>query len=159
MIGSGRSFAFGRRGSSTPGVSDDGRALAEIDRVTRPGAPVVLSLPLYIHAWTFFDELVGHRRRYEPGVLAPLLAAHGLILERSAAYGMPPRSALPSWWRGLPVTRQRSLVLPYLEPRQQYGPWSSTQHPLGCGQHTRRPPCEQVRSLAGHIDSGGGACS
>lgn len=83
-------------------VSEDGRALAEIARVTRPGAPVVLSLPLYMHAWTFFDDLVGHRRRYEPGVLAPLLAAHGLILERSAAYGMQPRSALllkfGLWW-------------------------------------------------------------
>ena len=83
-------------------VRDDGRALAEIARVTRPGAPVVLSVPLYMHAWTFFDDLVGHRRRYEPETLAALLAAHGLVLERSAAYGMQPRSTfllrLGMWW-------------------------------------------------------------
>jgi len=83
-------------------VSDDGHALAEIARVTRPGAAVVLSLPLYMHAWTFFDDLVGHRRRYEPNALAPMLAARGLILEQSAAYGMQPRSKLllkfGMWW-------------------------------------------------------------
>jgi hypothetical protein len=43
-------------------------------------------------AWTFFDELVGHYRRYEPGDLQALLATHGFALERSAAYGMQPRS-------------------------------------------------------------------
>jgi hypothetical protein len=75
-------------------VSDDGQALTEIARVTRPGAPVVLSVPLYMQAWTFFDDLVGHRRRYEPGAVAPMLTARGLVLERSAAYGMQPRSML-----------------------------------------------------------------
>ncbi len=83
-------------------VSDDGHAVAEIARVARPGAPVVLSVPLYMQAWTFFDELVGHRRRYEPEALTALLAAHGLVVERSAAYGMQPRSTLllriGMWW-------------------------------------------------------------
>ncbi len=83
-------------------VRDDRRALAEIARVSRPGAPVVLSVPLYMRAWTSFDDLVGHRRRYEPDALAALLTAHGLVLERSAAYGMQPRSTvllrLGMWW-------------------------------------------------------------
>ena len=83
-------------------VADDRRALAEIARVVRPGGTIVLSVPLYMRAWTFFDDLVGHCRRYEPGALRPLLAAHGLTLDESAAYGMQPRSELllkfGVWW-------------------------------------------------------------
>jgi SAM-dependent methyltransferase len=83
-------------------TADDGRALAEIARVLRPGGTLVLSVPLYMSAWTFFDEMVGHYRRYEPGDLQVLLATHGFALERSAAYGMQPRSQLllklGMWW-------------------------------------------------------------
>jgi len=83
-------------------VSDDGRALSEIARVAKPGAAIVLSVPLYMRAWTFFDDLVGHRRRYEPETLGALLATHGIALERSAAYGMQPRNTwllhLGMWW-------------------------------------------------------------
>jgi SAM-dependent methyltransferase len=75
-------------------VADDGGALAEIARVARPGGVVVLSVPLYMAAWTFFDDLVGHCRRYEPVDLETLLAMHGFVLDESAAYGMQPRSTL-----------------------------------------------------------------
>jgi SAM-dependent methyltransferase len=83
-------------------VHDDGRALAEIARVAKPGAEIVLSVPLYMHAWNFFDDLVGHCRRYEPETLGGLFATHGIALERSAAYGMQPRSTwllrVGMWW-------------------------------------------------------------
>jgi SAM-dependent methyltransferase len=83
-------------------VRDDVRALAEIARVVRPGGTVVLSVPLYMKAWTFFDDLVGHCRRYEPAELETLLTAHGLTLDESAAYGMQPRSQrlleFGVWW-------------------------------------------------------------
>ena len=83
-------------------VADDGRALGEVARVVRPGGSVVLSVPLYMRAWTLFDDLVGHCRRYEPGDLRPLLATHGLVLDESAAYGLQPRSKrlleLGVWW-------------------------------------------------------------
>ena len=77
-------------------------------------------------------------------------AAAGVVTTSTRWCSLPARGDLTrrrsrSWWRGLPVARQRLLVLPYLEPRQQYGPWSSTQHPLGCGQHPRRPPCVDLR--------------
>jgi hypothetical protein len=49
--------------------------------------PIILSLPLYMQPWTLFDDLVGHRRRYEPKVLAPMLAARSLVVE-NAAYGI-----------------------------------------------------------------------
>jgi SAM-dependent methyltransferase len=81
---------------------DDRRALADLARVLDPGGTLVLSVPLYMHAWTFFDEMVGHYRRYEPADLERALNEHGLSLERSAAYGMQPRSTLllrmGMWW-------------------------------------------------------------
>jgi SAM-dependent methyltransferase len=83
-------------------VEDDNAALAEIARVARPGAAVLLSTPLYAAYWTPFDEFVGHKRRYEPPELLAQLARHGLSVERSAVYGMKPRSSrlvdLGMWW-------------------------------------------------------------
>ncbi len=83
-------------------VADDCGAFAEFARVVRPGGTVVLSVPLYMRAWTFFDELVGHCRRYEPADLLALLERSGLVLDESAAYGMQPRSQrllrIGVWW-------------------------------------------------------------
>jgi SAM-dependent methyltransferase len=74
-------------------VDDDRTALGEISRVARPGAVVLISLPLRAELWNAFDEFVGHRRRYEPAQLPELLGQHGLHIERSAVYGMQPRSS------------------------------------------------------------------
>jgi len=73
-------------------VEDDRRVLAELTRVARRGASVVLSVPLHQARWTAFDALVGHVRRYEPDHLLALLTEHGLALERTAVFGMEPRS-------------------------------------------------------------------
>jgi hypothetical protein len=73
-------------------VDDDRRVFAELARVAKPGATVVLSVPLHQGRWTAFDTLVGHVRRYEPDHLVALLRDHGLALERSAVFGMEPRS-------------------------------------------------------------------
>jgi len=74
-------------------VEDDDRALAELARVAAPGATLLLSVPLHPEAWTAFDDLVGHRRRYEPQQVLHKLEAHGLVLQQSAVYGMQPRSS------------------------------------------------------------------
>jgi SAM-dependent methyltransferase len=73
-------------------VEDHHRVFAELSRVARPGASVVLSVPLHQARWTGFDALVGHVRRYEPDHLLALLREHGLALERTAVFGMEPRS-------------------------------------------------------------------
>jgi SAM-dependent methyltransferase len=73
-------------------VEDDRRVFAELSRVARRGASVVLSVPLHRARWTAFDALVGHVRRYEPDHLLALLREHGLALERTAVFGMEPRS-------------------------------------------------------------------
>jgi SAM-dependent methyltransferase len=92
-------------------VDDDDGALSEITRVAKPGAVVLLSVPLHPARWTAFDEFVGHRRRYEPERLAQKLTAHHLVVERSAVYGMQPRSSrlldMGMWW--LTHHRERAL--------------------------------------------------
>ena len=83
-------------------VDDDDGALHELSRVARPGATLLLSAPLHAARWTPFDEFVGHKRRYEPQALLDKLAQHHLRVERSAIYGMQPRSSwlldLGMWW-------------------------------------------------------------
>jgi SAM-dependent methyltransferase len=74
-------------------VADDDAALAELARVAEPGATLLLSVPLHPQAWNAFDELVGHCRRYEPQAIVDKLAQHGFVLERSAVYGMQPKSS------------------------------------------------------------------
>jgi SAM-dependent methyltransferase len=92
-------------------VDDDDAALSEIARVAAPGAVLLLSAPLHASRWTPFDDFVGHRRRYDPQDLLAKLARHGLSVERSAVYGMQPRSSklldLGMWW--LTHHRERAM--------------------------------------------------
>jgi SAM-dependent methyltransferase len=74
-------------------VVDDNGALAELARVAKPGAAVLLSAPLHPASWTAFDDFVGHYRRYEPDELLAKIHAHGFTLEHSAIYGMQPKSS------------------------------------------------------------------
>lgn len=83
-------------------VADDDGALAELARVAAPGAALITSVPLHPSHWTAFDDFVGHHRRYESAHFEAMLQAHGFALERSAVYGMQPRSphlvGLGSWF-------------------------------------------------------------
>lgn len=83
-------------------VDDDDGALSELSRVAKPGAAVLMSVPLHPALWTAFDDFVGHKRRYEPSTLPAKLSRHRLIVERSAVFGMQPRSSLlvdlGTWW-------------------------------------------------------------
>jgi SAM-dependent methyltransferase len=72
--------------------ADDDATLSELYRVTLPGATLLLSAPIHTSMWSSFDELVGHGRRYEVGDLLSKLTRHGWSVERSAVYGMQPRS-------------------------------------------------------------------
>jgi SAM-dependent methyltransferase len=92
-------------------VDDDASALAEIVRVAKPDAVILISVPLHPDLWNGFDDFVGHRRRYEPSRLQSTLHEHGLRVERSAVFGMQPRSSklldLGMWW--LTHHRERAL--------------------------------------------------
>jgi len=74
-------------------VDDDDAVFAELARVAARGATLLLSAPLHPSRWTSFDDLVGHRRRYEPDDLVSKLARHGLSVRRTAVYGMQPQSS------------------------------------------------------------------
>ncbi len=74
-------------------VDDDHGALAELVRVAAPGATFLLSIPLHPSRWTSLDEIVGHRRRYEPERLLAMLAQHGLTVEQTAEHSMQPKSS------------------------------------------------------------------
>jgi SAM-dependent methyltransferase len=74
-------------------VDDDERALAELSRVAAPGAALLTSVPLHADQWSEFDDFVGHRRRYEPTELMAKLVRHGFAVERSAVFGMRPKSS------------------------------------------------------------------
>ncbi len=83
-------------------VDDDDGALSELSRVAKPGGVVLISMPLHPSLWTSFDEFVGHKRRYEPPDLLSKLARHRFSVERSAVFGMQPRSShlvdFGMWW-------------------------------------------------------------
>jgi len=83
-------------------VDDDDGALSELSRVAKPGGALLISTPLHPSLWTSFDDFVGHKRRYEPSRLLAKLAQHHLLVERSAAFGMQPRSSrlvdIGMWW-------------------------------------------------------------
>jgi len=74
-------------------LDDEDSVWSELSRVSAPNAALLLSVPLHPARWTAFDDLVGHRRRYEPQHLLDKLAQHGLSVEQSAAYGMRPKSS------------------------------------------------------------------
>jgi SAM-dependent methyltransferase len=83
-------------------VDDENGALSEISRVTKPGGTLLISTPLHPSRWTSFDDFVGHKRRYEPPRLLEKLSEQHLDVERSAVFGMQPRSSilldLGMWW-------------------------------------------------------------
>jgi SAM-dependent methyltransferase len=75
-------------------VVDDARVFGELERVLAADGTLLLSAPLFAARWTPFDAICGHHRRYEPDELRARLAAHGLRIVQSAAYGMQPRQWL-----------------------------------------------------------------
>ncbi len=92
-------------------VADDQAALSELARVGTANATLLLSVPLHPEAWTPFDDFVGHCRRYRPELIQARLAQHGFVVERSAVYGMQPKSSrlldLGQWY----LTHQRERAM------------------------------------------------
>jgi len=92
-------------------VEDDDGALSEIARVARPGGMLMISTPLHPSRWTPFDDFVGHKRRYEtPNLLQKLNQQH-LTIERSAVFGMQPRSSRLLDWGMWWMTHQRERAM------------------------------------------------
>jgi SAM-dependent methyltransferase len=92
-------------------VADDTPVFRELARVLGDGGILVFSVPLHERLWTDFDALVGHVRRYEPAALGRSVAAHGLRVERSAVFGMAPRSRWLLELAGRMLERRRETAM------------------------------------------------
>lgn len=73
-------------------IEDDRRVFGEVSRVLKDDGVLIFSVPVHADLWTEFDDWVGHVRRYEPSDLLAIISAHELDLEKSAVFGMKPRS-------------------------------------------------------------------
>jgi SAM-dependent methyltransferase len=73
-------------------VEDDASVFRELGRVLAADGCLVCSVPLHASAWTEFDAMVGHCRRYDPREFEHRLAGQGLRVVESAVYGMQPKS-------------------------------------------------------------------
>jgi SAM-dependent methyltransferase len=73
-------------------IEDDRQAFRELGRIVKDDATVIFSVPLHSACWNAFDALVGHVRRYDPDDLLAIIGEHSLVLEKSAVFGMAPRS-------------------------------------------------------------------
>jgi SAM-dependent methyltransferase len=83
-------------------VDDDRQAFAELSRVLKDGAALLVSVPVHADRWTAFDRWVGHVRRYDPADLLTILADNHIELLKSAVYGMQPSNPAllerGMWW-------------------------------------------------------------
>ncbi len=59
-------------------LDSDVAALRELNRVLRPGGIAVISVPAYPLLWTYWDDILGHRRRYTTGVMRAAVERAGL---------------------------------------------------------------------------------
>lgn len=63
-------------------LDDDVKALGEIRRVLKPGAPAVIFVPAFQALWGPNDDQSGHKRRYRLPELQAAAAQAGLCVER-----------------------------------------------------------------------------
>lgn len=70
-------------------IEEDEMALSEIYRVLKKNGTFIFSVPLFMKYWSAWDELAGHKRRYEPDELEEKLKRIGLFIEKFYTSGSP----------------------------------------------------------------------
>ncbi|MBI4227786.1 MAG: class I SAM-dependent methyltransferase [Candidatus Omnitrophica bacterium] len=103
-------------------VDDDAAVVAEIARALRPGGLAVISVPSFRWLWSYWDEQLGHRRRYTKPQLTSLMGRAGLrvVWSSYAECATLPGIAGLRWWkqrrlrRGRPVGSDNAPLPPWL---------------------------------------------
>lgn len=67
-------------------TDDDRVVLAEMQRVTKAGGTVVITVPAYGFLWSEHDEALHHRRRYTAHELRNKLTNAGFVVDRSTYF-------------------------------------------------------------------------
>ena len=68
-------------------LDDDGAALTVLGRLLRPGGLLILSVPALPELFSEFDQVQGHRRRYQPDDLRAAFDRTGLLIEQLFWWG------------------------------------------------------------------------
>jgi SAM-dependent methyltransferase len=63
-------------------LDDDLVALEELYRVMKPGGLLIVSVPAYKFLWTYWDDILGHRRRYTTGMLGKVMEQAGFTVRK-----------------------------------------------------------------------------
>jgi len=63
-------------------LDDDLVALQELYRVMKPGGILIVSVPAYRFLWTYWDDILGHRRRYTTGMLGKVAEQAGFKVRK-----------------------------------------------------------------------------
>lgn len=93
-------------------VDDDAGCVAEMARVLKPGGIAVISVPSFQWLWSYWDEQIGHRRRYTRPQLTALMARAGLriVWTSYAECATLPVIAAIRWWKQRQVARGRAVA-------------------------------------------------
>jgi len=65
---------------------DDRKALLHLQRVLRPGAVLILTVPAFPFLWSYRDEAAGHIRRYRKRQIRSILTESGFDIEYTSYY-------------------------------------------------------------------------
>ena len=92
-------------------LDDDAAVLTRLASMVTPEGALIVAVPAGPGAWSDFDEIAGHRRRYDRRMLVSTFARAGLPTPKVHAWGMWMRPAM-AWTRRRPGQGQT--------PQQRY---------------------------------------
>lgn len=67
-------------------ISNDNKLLQNFYRILRPGGRLYLTVPAYQFLWSYWDEVLGHQRRYRKSALKRLIKKNRLEVIQSSYF-------------------------------------------------------------------------